>query len=217
MQTNDLINALKADGRSHRTPFGPMPLGSVWWVAVAAATGIAAVAFWSLLGPRPDFAAAAHTVRFLFKFVVTLTLAAAAFPVLRVLSRPGSDVRRVAHWLVLAPIFVGAAVVAELFVVPSHQLATVWWGSNAFVCLTYIPLIGLGPLSIFLVALRHGAPTRPGLAGAAAGLLAGGLAATFYAAHCPDDSPLFVATWYSIAITGLVLLGTGLGNWLARW
>ena len=40
----------------------------------------------------------------------------------------------------------------------------------------------------------YGVPTRPALAGAVAGLLAGGLAASFYAAHCTDDSPLFVTT-----------------------
>jgi hypothetical protein len=78
-------------------------------------------------------------------------------------------------------------------------------------------LIGLGPLAVFLAALRHGAPTRPRLAGAVAGLLAGGIAATFYAAHCTDDSPLFVATWYSIAIAGLVALGAICGRRVARW
>ena len=58
---------------------------------------------------------------------------------------------------------------------------------------------------MFLAVLRYGATTRPGFAGAMAGLLAGGLAATFYAAHCPDDSPLFVATWYTIAIAAMAL------------
>ena len=58
-------------------------------------------------------------------------------------------------------------------------------------------------LAAALFGLRHGAATRPTAAGASAGLLSGGLAATVYAAHCPDDSPLFVATWYSIGI-GLV-------------
>ncbi|EJL50953.1 hypothetical protein PMI09_04647 [Rhizobium sp. CF122] len=212
MQTNDLINALKADAAKHA-----MPLGYAWWVAIAAATIVAAVAFFVLIGPRPDFAAAAHTLRFLLKFIVMLTLTVVAFGLLRVLSRPGSNVRGVAYWLVLTPILLGAAVVAELFVVPTDQLLTVWWGSNVYVCLTFIPLIGLGPLAIFLVALRHGAPTRPGPAGAVAGLLAGGIAATFYAAHCTDDSPLFVATWYSIAIAGLVVLGTILGRRVARW
>ncbi|WP_245520604.1 NrsF family protein, partial [Mesorhizobium sp. M1C.F.Ca.ET.144.01.1.1] len=35
----------------------------------------------------------------------------------------------------------------------------------------FIPLIGIGPLAIFLGMLRYGAPTRPVLAGAVAGLL----------------------------------------------
>ncbi|APO72591.1 hypothetical protein IE4872_PD02078 (plasmid) [Rhizobium gallicum] len=212
MQTNDLINALKADAAKQA-----MPLGYAWWVAIVAATIIAAGVFFVLIGPRPDFAVAAHTLRFLFKFIVTLALAIVAFVLLRVLSRPGSDVRRAACWLFLVPILLGTAVVAELFVVPSDQLDTVWWGSNVYVCLTFIPLIGLGPLAVFLAALRHGAPTRPRLAGAVAGLLAGGIAATFYAAHCTDDSPLFVATWYSIAIAGLAALGTVLGRRVARW
>jgi hypothetical protein len=88
---------------------------------------------------------------------------------------------------------------------------------NSMVCLAYIPLIGIGPLAIFLLALRHGAPTRPALAGAAAGLLAGSIAATFYAAHCTDDSPLFVATWYTIAIAGLAVLGAAGASRFARW
>jgi hypothetical protein len=90
-------------------------------------------------------------------------------------------------------------------------------GTNSLVCLTYIPLIGIGPLAIFLFALRQGAPTRPPVAGAVAGLLAGGIAATLYAAHCTDDSPLFIGTWYTIAIAGLALLGAVGGNRLARW
>lgn len=212
MQTNDLIKALSADAATS-TP----PLGYVWWVAILAATIVAAAAFFVLIGPRPDFAVAAHTVRFLSKFVVTLTLAVTAFALLRVLSRPGSNVRRAALWLVLPPVLLTAAVAAELFAIPSDQLVTVWWGKNVYICLTFIPLIGLAPLAVFLGALRYGAPTRPGLAGAVAGLLAGGIAATFYAAHCTDDSPLFVSTWYSCAIAGLAGLGTVLGRRLARW
>jgi hypothetical protein len=67
-----------------------------------------------------------------------------------------------------------------------------------------------------LVGLRQGASTRPALSGAAAGLLCGGLAATVYAAHCTDDSPLFVATWYSIGIAGLTVVGAAAGSRLLR-
>nr|MBA3446785.1 DUF1109 family protein [Pseudaminobacter sp.] len=87
----------------------------------------------------------------------------------------------------------------------------------SLVCLTYITLIGIGPLGIFLLALRHSAPTRPALAGAAAGLLAGGISATFYAAQCIDDSPLFVAIWYTIAIGILALIGAAVAHRFCRW
>ncbi len=70
-------------------------------------------------------------------------------------------------------------------------------------CLGLIPAIGLAPLAILIGVKRTGAPTHPTLAGAMAGLLAGGIAATFYAAHCFDDSPLFVAIWYTLAVAVL--------------
>ena len=104
-----------------------------------------------------------------------------------------------------------------MMVVPADQLRDQWIGSNSMVCMTFIPLIGIGPLVAFLFALRHGAPTRPSLAGAVAGLAAGGLAATFYAAHCTDDSPLFVATWYPLAIAMLAAAGAGAGRIFVRW
>ena len=54
-------------------------------------------------------------------------------------------------------------------------------------------------------------------AGAVAGLAAGGIAAAIYAWHCPDDSPLFLATWYSLAIAIVVAAGFLLGRRLLRW
>jgi hypothetical protein len=51
----------------------------------------------------------------------------------------------------------------------------------------------------------------------AAGLLAGGMGAALYAMHCPDDSPLFVATWYGLAIAVVATLGAVLGSRVLRW
>ena len=62
-----------------------------------------------------------------------------------------------------------------------------------------------------LFGLRHGAPTRPAIAGGVAGMLSAGLAATIYASHCTDDSPLFVATWYTIATALVTALGALMG------
>ena len=84
------------------------------------------------------------------------------------------------------------------------------------VCLTAIPMLSLPLLIAALIGLRHGAATRPMLTGAVAGLIAGGIAATFYASHCIDDSPLFVATWYSIALALVALVGAVAGRWVLR-
>jgi hypothetical protein len=68
-----------------------------------------------------------------------------------------------------------------------------------------------------LMARRHGARARPAVAGAVAGLLSAGLAATLYASHCTDDSPLFVATWYTIATALMAAIGALVGAKLLRY
>jgi hypothetical protein len=212
MRTDDLIKALDADARGKT-----MPLDSAWRVAIAAAATIAAAVFWVTIGPRPDIMAAMHTMRFLSKFVFTIALAVSAFALIRALSTPGASTARRAAWMATAPLLVAVAVILELFAVPEAQWGTRLVGSNMMICMTFIPLIGIGPLAVFLWMLRYGAPTRPVLAGAVAGLLAGGLSATFYAAHCFDDSPLFVATWYTIAVLILAGLGALGGRLFVRW
>lgn len=212
MDTQDLIRAMAAD-----TGRRALPLRTAWRAALALAVLAAGVVFALALGPRPDALAALETLRFLFKFVVTLALAGSALLLLRRLARPGEEARAPLGWLLAGPALLLAGVGLELLAVPAAD----WWGRlvgvNARVCLTFIPLIGAAPLVLFLAVLRHGAPTRPALAGAVAGLLAGGLAAAFYAAHCPDDSPLFVASWYSLAIAGLAAAGAILAPRVARW
>jgi hypothetical protein len=90
-------------------------------------------------------------------------------------------------------------------------------GSNSRVCLTAIPLLSLPLLAAALIGLRHGAPARPAIAGAIAGLLSAGLAATLYASHCPDDSPLFVATWYTLATALVTAIGALAGSKVLRF
>jgi hypothetical protein len=47
--------------------------------------------------------------------------------------------------------------------------------------------------------------------------LSAGLAATMYAAHCSDDSPLFVATWYTLATALVTAIGALAGSKLLRF
>jgi hypothetical protein len=90
-------------------------------------------------------------------------------------------------------------------------------GANAEFCLLSIPCLAAAPLVAALLALRQGAPGNPGLAGAAAGLFAGAIGAACYATHCPSDSPLFVAAWYSLGIGFVVVGGALVGRRLLRW
>ena len=80
-----------------------------------------------------------------------------------------------------------------------------------------IPIMAFGPLAAMIGVLRYGAVTKPRLAALSAGLAAAGLGATLYAAHCPDDSPLFVATWYTIATGIVVLVSLLVAPRLVRW
>jgi hypothetical protein len=210
MKTNDLIAALAADTVAKR------PTRNAFLIAMAIAIPLAGAAFFATLGPRPDFGDAVQTIRFLFKFVVGLALAASATGVLFRLSIPGSSLKSL-RLLWLAPALLAAAVVLELAVVPASGWERRLVGSNSVYCLTFIPMIALGPLVAFVVYLRTAAPTHPALSGAVAGILASGLAATFYAAHCPDDSPLFVATWYTLAIALMAVIGALAGRSAVRW
>lgn len=212
MDTDELIDALVADTRR-----AAAPLSIVWWRAAGCAIVLAAAVFFATVGPRPDIAAVAAAPLFVFKLVVTITLAASSFGVVRVLSRPGDTLSKAARYLTAVPALLVTGVVIELFLSPADTWLVKIVGTNNIASLSYIALIGVGPLAIFLLALRQAAPTRPRFAGAVAGLLSGGIASTLYAFRCTDDSLLFVATWYPLAIGGLALVGAVSADRFARW
>lgn len=212
MKTDDLIQAIASDPALKSPP----PRRSIW-LALAVSVPLAILLFLAMLGPRPDIGTAIETVRFPLKFVLTVTLAVAALALTLLLAIPGADWHGRARWLWLPPALLIAAVVVELVVTPMSDWPARWHGQNWLICLGSIPLFSVAPLAGLLLALRNGAPDRPRLAGAIAGLAAGGIGATLYAAHCPDDSPLFVATWYVIAIAAVSLVGAWLGSRLLRW
>jgi hypothetical protein len=213
MKTETLIAKLAADaGRRRSAPDG------VLVAATASAVVATVVVFAAVIGSvRPDLTAALGDPRFLAKLAITVSLAIAALPLLRALVHPGASLRWARAGLILPAVVGLAAVAMEFSSLPQGRLLPSLLGGNGPACLAYVAVLGLVPLALFLLVVRHGAPTRPRLAGAAAGLLAGAVAATAYAIHCPDDSPLFVVTWYTFAIAALALAGAGMGRLFARW
>ena len=75
----------------------------------------------------------------------------------------------------------------------------------------------IAPLTGLLLVLRHAAPTNGRLAGAIVGVAAACIATTFFVLHCSDDSPLFVAVWYLIAIGIVALAGNLIGARVLQW
>jgi hypothetical protein len=211
VRTDELIDLLAKDSPP------PWPFRSILAGAVVGGIVIAAIVFFAAIGFRPDVLEAVRSSRFLFKFVVTVSLAFTAIGAALALGRPDGRFAPRALVIATAPALLAVAVILELLAVPQSQWLTRLVGVNARLCLTLIPLLAIGPLACLLAALRQGAPSSPGLAGAIAGLAASGIAATFYAAHCTDDSPLFVMTWYLIATLIVTSAGYLIGRWLLRW
>jgi len=212
MQTEQFIRTLAADN-AHRA----RPVGLVLALALLVAVPVSTAMFLAGFGVRPDVMTAMHNPFFDLKFVVTLALAITAIIVSLHLSRPEASLKGWA-WLLLIPagiLIVGIA--CEMMIPQRLPMMTRLIGSNSRICMTVIPLLSLPLLAAALIGLRHGAPTRPAVAGAIAGLLSAGLAATLYASHCTDDSPLFVATWYPIAIALVTAVGALAGSRVLRF
>lgn len=212
MKTDDLINAIAEDASASLPSVGTRTV-----VALAIGGAVAVALFTYSLGVRPDIASALQTWRFDAKLVTTLLCFLAALWATLRLARPDTDQRHGLAALLLPLLALAIAIGWELMASPAGTWITRAVGSNSRLCVTSILIMSIAPLAALLVALRAGAPRSPALAGAAAGLLAGGLAATLYAIHCPDDSPLFVALWYMPAVALITLGGAFIGHRVLRW
>ena len=212
METDQLIRSLAADNAHHARP-----VGLVLALALLAAAPVSAAMFFASLGVRPDVMTAMHNPFFDLKFAVTLALAISAIAIGLHLSRPEASLRGFG-WLLLAPVGILAAAIGSEMMMPQRlPMMTRLVGKNSWTCMTAIPALSLPILAGALIGLRHGAPARPAVAGAIAGLLSAGLAATLYASHCTDDSPLFVAAWYTIATALVAAVGALAGARLLRF
>jgi hypothetical protein len=212
MKTDQLIAALTADNDEKTAP-----MRRAFTLDLALGLILSVVFFFIFMGLRDTFFASLDQPRFLFKFVFTLTMALSGLVLAWRLARPGVRLG-LAGWAVwLAPALIVVACLAEMATVPRDQWLARMIGHNAMHCLKCIPLLALAPLAGLFLALKHGAPTDPRRAGAAAAFAASGLAATLYAMNCPDDSPFFLAVWYILGTSIVVAFGWFAGGRWLRW
>ena len=215
MRTDDLIWALAED---HAARPRPAPVGRVFGLAFVLGLALPVGLFAVAMGLRPDFAAVVSSSwRFDLKLLVALGLSVSAASLVLRSARPAGRPGLRVLSLAAAPLLLAAAVGLELYLSPQSAWAAKAIGNNALPCVISVIALSAAPLAAALYALRRGASPAPGFTGALAGLLSSGLAAALYGTHCTDDSPLFVAAWYTVGVAVVTLAGMMIGRRVLRW
>lgn len=211
MKTDDFLRLLAHDTAPQR----PVAFSLAVMLVASGALSLAGVV--SMLGVRPDPGEALLEIRVAVKQIWPVFLAVAAGGAALGLACPG---RRVAPWLIALaaiPLFLCVAVAVEMRLVPASDWRQAMMGETAAACLALVTTLSAPLLAGVLWALSRGASVRPALSGALAGLLSGGTAASLYALHCTEDSPMFYTVWYVAAILLVTAAGAGIGRKCLRW
>lgn len=213
MKTDDLV-AMLATGVAPVAPrAATRRLTAGLAVGLVLSVAIMAVEY----GPRRDLVQALFWPMLWVKLLFPACVAAAGFVMMQRLARPGVRVRRAWLGAVLPVALIWGMGLAAWFGAPAEERMPLLMGNTWRTCVFSIGLIGLPVFVAGFAVLRTMAPTRPALAGAAAGMLAGGAGATVYALHCQELMAPFLAVWYVAGIALPVAMGALLGPRLLRW
>ncbi|MGE5470477.1 MAG: NrsF family protein [Bacteroidota bacterium] len=212
MKTENLIDLLATGGAAVAAPPLRRYLAAIGWGALGA--GLLMLV---LLKVRDDLLQAVLLPMFWIKigFVVGLG-GSAAFATLR-LSRPGARLARVPITILLPLLFIWAIAVFSWLGADSSQRSQLFFGETWKSCPLLIALLSIPAFVATMRAMRDMAPTRPCLAGSAAGLLAGTVAAAVYCLHCPEMGAPFIGFWYLLGMLLPAAAGALAGNRLLRW
>jgi hypothetical protein len=210
MRTEELVRTLAADAPAA----SPRPLAAQLLIAVA----IAVAGWLALMIPTYGMPAqAAPHGWFWMKNAYSVVLALAGLVAVTRLARPGGRMGW-AVWLALAAIAWLAMMAArETVTAAPGQMAALWLGQTWTVCAARIMFFSIPTFAASFWFLRRMAPTRPVLAGAAAGFFAGAVGAATYGLYCQESAAAFVVAWYTLGIAICAVIGAGLGRWLLRW
>ncbi len=213
MNTDNLIESLAGDVR--RIPAGR----SGRRVACCAGLGLlaAAAVVWLTLGLRPDLGAVFDEPAFLMRQAYTLSVAGFGALLLLRLGQPGAPVRLPLLGLAATFIMILAAVGMEQSSLSGVAHLEAWLGESWRSCTLRVGAISLAAGPFIFFAARRLAPARPTLAGFAAGLVAGGVAASAYGLYCQEGTASFMASWYTMGILTAGLIGAAAGRFLLRW
>ncbi len=212
MKTDEFINALVEDQGANIASFG---FKFVAWIASGLTLSL--MIFFMFLRVRADFSDLMTDPHVMFKFIFAASLLSSLLPLLVYARSPEINLLPVLRWLILPLLVLAGGVVFQLMTSRPDAWLSGMIGEHPMACLGNIPVLAIGPFIALLLILRSGAPTQPVLSGAAAGAISASLASFIYALHCPDDSALFVAVWYSLAIAIMTGFGAVMGAKWLKW
>ncbi len=213
METDKLIAMLAREAE----PVAPGRVRQRYGAALALGVAGASVLMVAFLGVRRDLAEAARESMFWVKLALPLALLAVSIVSAVRLARPGV---RLGYAVEAAMVPVGAiwtlAGAVLLAAGPGERLPLLL-GVTWMSCPFSIALLSSPAFVAAFWAMRGMAPTRPVVAGAFSGLLAGSLGAAVYCLHCPEMAAPFLGTWYLLGIALPTLAGAAAGPRLLRW
>jgi len=213
MKTEDLIEALALTRKAEPPDLMRHRLVQAAGLGLAASIAVMMVR----LGPRPDLLAALGGYMIWTKLAYGTAMGLAGYLAIERLARPDGDPRRGWQLALLGLGLVLAAAIAQLGLAPAAARGDLVMGRSAAQCPGNIAMLSLPLLGLLLLVVRRMAPVHPLAAGAACGLLSGGVATAIYALHCPESSLGFVAIWYSLGMVLSLGLGALLGPFVLRW
>ncbi|MBS0326923.1 MAG: DUF1109 domain-containing protein [Proteobacteria bacterium] len=213
MKTDDLIADLaRGAGAVEPNAVARRYATAIGWGGFAATLVMALY-----LGVRPDLRTAALLPMFWVKLVFPGALFAIALALAARLARPAMPLGNLPRLLFVPLIAVWAIAAAELAGAQPASRAALVLGRSWSVCPLYITLLSAPIFAGAFWAMKRLAPTRLVRAGAACGLVAGGLGACIYALHCDEMSAAFLGSWYVIGMLIPTIAGAILGPKLLRW
>lgn len=186
--------------------------------AIAAGVLVSMVVMAAWLGVRASLVQDLAVPMLWVKFAFVASLAVAGWIAAMRLARPGTPVAGLTPALVapLLAMWVLAAV-ALVAAGDAPQRTALLLGQTWNACPLNIAVLSAPVFAAAMWGMKGFAPTRPALAGAAAGLFAGAAGAAVYAFHCPELAAPFLGTWYVLGMLVPTALGAILGPLVLRW
>lgn len=211
MKTEALVDMLaRGPVDTPRTRFGRR-----YGLVMAGGLGLAFLAVAYGLGLQPPSVMGATWFWAKMAFVSGV-LGPAAWLALR-LARPGASPGWAPAALILPFALLWTGALFQIVRADPGERLDMWLGVSWTGCPIIIAALSAPTFAGLLWTLRDLAPTQLRLAGAAAGLAAGALAALVYGLHCPETTAAFVGTWYVLGIAAPTALGALIGPRVLRW